>query len=171
MPLKKRVLGVDPGYERLGLAVLERCGSGEDILVFSDCVRTSPKQKHSERLLCISDSVDICIKEYKPETLVLESLFFNTNQKTMTKVAEARGVIISRAASFNVAVCEFTPLQIKLAVTGYGRSDKKQVISMVTKILNIEKDIKHDDEYDAIAIALTSVAFLSGTMVNEDIYF
>ena len=156
---KTRVIGIDPGYERLGLAVLERHQNENDTLVFSDCIKTSPKQKHSERLLHISVSLDRYIEEYKPNVLAIESIFFNTNQKTVTKVSEARGVVISRAAFFGLEVCEFNPLQIKQAVTGHGRSDKKQVISMVSKIVKIDKKIEHDDEYDAIAIGLTCLAF------------
>lgn len=166
MPHRKKVIGIDPGYEKLGVAIIERDANGKESLVFSICIETSRKMKHSERLLCISDSVDRCIKEYEPEIMAVESLFFNTNQKTMSKVAEARGVVISRAAFYGLEVQEFTPLEIKQAITGYGRSNKKQIISMVPNIIKLEKKIKHDDEYDAIAIGLTCTAVLGSCMTR-----
>ncbi|MGM0629153.1 MAG: crossover junction endodeoxyribonuclease RuvC [Patescibacteria group bacterium] len=163
---KTKFIGIDPGYERLGMAIIERGEKGEESLIFSSCIETPPQKKHSERLLGISNAVDRCIKEHKPEIMAIESLFFNTNQKTMSKVAEARGVVISRAAFYKIEVHEFTPLEIKQAITGYGRSNKKQVISMLPNIIKVKKEIKHDDEYDAIAVGLTCTAVLGSYMLK-----
>lgn len=149
------VIGIDPGYGRLGIAVIKKEKNKQEVLIYSCCVETCPKKEHSERLFYISNAVDDCIKKHKPDLLAVESIFFNTNKKTVLKVAEARGVIISRAAFFGVEVHEFSPLQVKLAITGYGRSSKNQIINTLPRIIKIEKEIKHDDEYDAIAVGLT----------------
>jgi crossover junction endodeoxyribonuclease RuvC len=153
-----RVLGIDPGYERLGMAVLEKPAHGREILLYSDCFLTSKKSPHAERLLLIAEEVSMIIKKYKPDALSIESLFFNKNQKTAFLVAEARGVILSKAAEAGLIIKEFNPLQIKIGVTGYGRADKRQVISMIHKLVTIDKDIRHDDEYDAVAAGLTFFA-------------
>ncbi|MCX6755818.1 MAG: crossover junction endodeoxyribonuclease RuvC, partial [Candidatus Nomurabacteria bacterium] len=96
--------------------------------------------------------------EYKPTALAIEKLFFTTNQKTVMGVAEARGVIVYSAIKHGLKIFEYTPPQIKIAVTGYGKSDKSAVMSMVPKLIKIEKIIKSDDELDAIAIGLTCLA-------------
>ena len=90
--------------------------------------------------------------------MAIETLFFNSNQMTAMKVAEARGVALYESSKLGLEVFEYTPLQIKIAVTGYGRSDKKQMIDMICRLVTIEKEIKHDDEYDAIASAITCFA-------------
>ncbi len=148
-----RIISIDPGYERLGIAVMEK-----DELIFSECFRTLAKDPHPVRLGQIHDRIEELLGEYKPEALAIETLFFNTNQKTAMMVSEARGAIISLCASRNLKVFEFTPLQIKVAVTGNGRSDKKQMIKMIPMLLTLPKKIKHDDEYDAIACGLTFFA-------------
>ncbi len=153
-----RVIGIDPGYERLGLAIIEKQSNGLETLISSDCIETSPKTAHSERLLYISRSIDNFIEKYQPKIIAIETLFFNTNQKTAIKVAEARGVVISRSAYYGLDLYEFSPLQIKQAITGYGRCEKKQLISILPRIIQINKKIKHDDEFDAIAIGLTCTA-------------
>lgn len=153
-----RILAIDPGYERLGIAILEKDKKSKEVLVYSDCFKTSARLAHAERLKLIGEEVARVIDEYKPEQLGIETLFFNSNQKTAFYVAEARGVIMYEAARRGLIIKEFNPLQIKIAVTGYGRSDKTQVTFMVHKILAIDKKIKHDDEYDAIACGITLLA-------------
>ena len=157
-PNNMRVIAVDPGYERLGIAVLEKTPKSKEVLLYSDCFVTSAKLPHSERLSLIGQEISRIIKEYKPERLGIETLFFNKNQKTAFYVAEARGVILYEAARHGLEINEFNPLQIKIAVTGYGRSEKEQVTFMVNKIVKIDKKIKHDDEYDAIACGITLLA-------------
>ncbi|MFZ2038908.1 MAG: crossover junction endodeoxyribonuclease RuvC [Minisyncoccia bacterium] len=151
------ILGIDPGYERLGIAIIEKTDNKE-ALVYSDTFKTSAKETHSERLNQIGAEVQKIIKKFKPEVLAIETLFFETNAKTAMKVAEARGVLIYEAKKNNLLVREFTPMEIKVAVTGYGKSDKKQMAYMIDKLIKIDKKIKHDDEYDAIAAGLTAFA-------------
>lgn len=152
-----RILGIDPGYDRCGIAVVEKT-NGKDVLLFSDCSPTDRKKDVSERLYDIEKQIQKVIDEYRPEAVALEKLFFNTNQKTAGAVGEARGMILSKSAENSLRVYEYTPAQIKVAITGYGKSDKKQIIFMVPKLVSIKKDIKYDDEYDAIAVALTGLA-------------
>ena len=155
-----RILGIDPGFERLGIAVLEKNKSGKspsaksyggtmERVLFSECFKTSAKLEFSERLRLIGEEVKKIIKEYKPEVLAIETLFLNTNQKTVMRVAEARGVVIYEAAQAGLQIFEASPPQIKIATTGYGKKDE-----------NIDEDKKSDDELDAIAIALTAFAHL-----------
>lgn len=153
-----RIIAIDPGYERLGIAILEREVRNKEILVYSDCFKTDKKLEHFERLGLIGNEIEKVILKYKPEVLCLETLFFSVNQKTAITVAEARGVILFQAAKHNLKVHEYGPGQIKVAVTGYGKSDKRAVNSMVDKLVKIDKTIAHDDEYDAIAVGLTCFA-------------
>lgn len=152
------IIAIDPGYERMGVAILEK-GTGKEVLLFSDCVKTSATLPHEERLKIIGNSINSLIEKYKPEAMAIETLFFKTNAKTAMKVSEARGVMLYEAARNNLKLGEFTPLQIKVAVTGYGKSEKDQVTMMVRKLIQINKEIKHDDEYDAIAVGLTFFAY------------
>lgn len=153
-----RVLAIDPGYERLGIAVIEKTSSKKEKLVYSNCFRTSAKEKFENRLLQIGNETERLIKEYSPRALAIERLYFNTNQKTAMNVAEVRGAIIYICKKYKLSIFEYTPLQIKNAVSGYGRSTKKQVAKMVPHLIEIHKEIKLDDEYDAIAIGLTCLA-------------
>ncbi len=153
-----RIIAIDPGYERVGIAILEKTTSKE-ILLFSECFKTLATEKHEERLRLIGKEIEKITKKYKPEALAIETLFFKTNAKTAMKVSEARGVILYTAAKAEITVKEFTPLQIKVAVTGYGKSDKNQVMEMVKRLIAVELfKIKYDDEYDAIAVGLTYFA-------------
>lgn len=153
MPNKTRILGIDPGYGRMGIAVIES-HKGNQNLIYSECFETTNKLEHPDRLALIATKLDKIINKYKPDKVAVEDLLFNKNVKTALKVAEARGVILAISAKRKVEICEFNPNSIKLAVTGYGRSDKKQIITMIHQIINLESK-KHDDEYDAIAVAIT----------------
>jgi crossover junction endodeoxyribonuclease RuvC len=153
-----KIISIDPGYERLGVAILEKT-TGKEVLLFSDCLKTDPKIPHEERLKIIGEGINNLIKKYKPEAMAIETLFFKTNAKTAMKVSEARGVMLYVAALSGLKLAEFTPLQIKVAVTGYGKSEKEQVTSMVQKLIKIDRPIKYDDEYDAIAVGLTFFAY------------
>jgi len=152
-----RIIAIDPGYERMGVAVIDKTGPKEE-LVFSECFKTSAKIFHEERLRLIGGEVGKIIKEYKPKAMAIESLFFKTNAKTAMHVAEARGVMLYEASKNNLEVKEFSPVSIKVAVTGYGKSEKGQVTEMVKRLIKINKDIKYDDEFDAIAVGLTYFA-------------
>ncbi len=153
-----RIIAIDPGYERLGIAVIEKLPRQKETLVYSDCFKTSAKLPHHERLGLIGAEIARIIGEYAPQALCLENLFFSSNKKSAITVAEARGVILYQAATNRLPVYEYGPGQIKVAVTGYGASDKEQVIAMVSRLIKIDKDIRHDDEYDAIAVGLTCFA-------------
>ncbi|MBI5140354.1 MAG: crossover junction endodeoxyribonuclease RuvC [Candidatus Vogelbacteria bacterium] len=153
-----RVLGIDPGYERLGVAVLEK-ERDSDALLFSDCLKTSPKLELSERIFTLGEEAKGLITKWKPDALAIEKLFFTTNQKTAMGVSEARGALIYIARSAKLKIFEYTPLQIKIAITGYGKADKNQVASMIKNLINLRGKTKIiDDEYDAIAVALTCLA-------------
>ncbi len=157
------ILGIDPGYGRLGIAVIEKTNIGDN-LIHSECFETEAKIPHPERLNLVAKKLDRIFKKYNPAILAVENLLFSKNVKTALMVAEVRGVILQKGAEYGVEVREYNPNQVKLAVTGYGKSDKNQVIDMVRKILRLTKnDKKIDDEYDAIAIALTSSATILST--------
>lgn len=153
-----KILSIDPGYERLGIAILGKEPKEKETLIYSECFKTSPKLEHSERLSLIKEKIEKVISIYNPEVLAIENLFFNNNQKTALLVSEARGIIIALSQSAGLTVCEFGPTQIKNAITGYGKSDKNSVIKMLYHLVKIEKEIKYDDEYDAIAVGLTCLA-------------
>ncbi len=160
-----RILGIDPGYERLGIAILEKTPEARPMgykekVIFSECFKTSAKLEFADRLLLIGEEIKKVIKKFKPEVLAIETLFLNTNHKTVMRVAEARGVIIYEATCAGLKVFEASPLQIKIAVTGDGRASKEQMIKMVKILVEIDNTKKSDDELDAIAIALTAFAHL-----------
>ena len=153
-----RIISIDPGYERLGIAILEKQPQGKEILVFSECFKTSAKLPHDERLALIGNQLKEIIKKYKPEALATEKLFFSGNQKTAMLVAEARGVILYTGSSSGLKIFEYTPNEVKIAITGYGRSEKRQIIDMVKKLIVVTSKTNSDDEFDAIAIGLTHFA-------------
>ncbi len=156
------ILGIDPGYDRVGIAVIEKQLKTKETLVYSECLQTSSKDDFYIRLEQVGKRISEIITEYSPDTLAIESLFITKNQKTAMKVSEARGVIIYEAVRHGLSVYEYTPLQIKVAVTGYGGSDKSQIIKMIPLLIEFtaKKDLMRvqDDEYDAIAVALTCMA-------------
>jgi crossover junction endodeoxyribonuclease RuvC len=152
-----RVLACDPGYDRLGVAVLERL-DGVDTLIHSACVVTDRSLPLNERLLAVGGALSDALSVYDPNTVALETLFFNRNQKTAIGVAEVRGIIIYLARARGCTVLEYGPQEIKIAVTGYGKSDKSAVTSMVKRLVkNVPPDAL-DDEYDAIAVGITALA-------------
>jgi crossover junction endodeoxyribonuclease RuvC len=153
-----RIIAIDPGYERLGIAVMEKEPRAKEQLLYSDCFFTPKTKKHHERLAMVAEEIARIIKEYKPEALAIETLFFSKNQKTAMLVAEARGVILAECSRNGVVVHEFSPAAIKIAVTGHGKSDKKQVTAMVKMLIALKYPISYDDEYDAIATGLTFFA-------------
>jgi crossover junction endodeoxyribonuclease RuvC len=154
-----KILSIDPGYERLGIAILEKnLGDKKETHIYSECFKTSSKLPHHERLALIGKEITRVIEEYKPQALSIETLYFSTNTSTALLVSEARGVILYAASIAGLAVHEFNPMEIKVAVTGYGKSDKKDIVKMVPMLIKLNKEIKHDDEYDAIAAGLTFFA-------------
>ncbi len=147
------ILGIDPGFAIVGWGVVEYSGSRFRTLGYGS-VQTQAHIPMEDRLLQIYEGLCTIIEKYKPQAMAVEELFFNTNITTGIRVAEARGVILMCARQHGVEVFEYTPLQVKQAVVGYGRADKKQVISMVTTILSLPEPPKPDDTADALAIAV-----------------
>lgn len=162
-----RILAIDPGYERLGIAVLEKNdGDRKETLLFSECFKTKTTNTHAERLSLLGQEISKVIEKYKPEALAIETLFLTTNHKTVMHVSEARGVILYESARHNLSIHEYSPPQIKSAVAGDGHCDKKAIIKMVPLLIKLEKQIKHDDEYDAIAVGLTFFAHNKATKIR-----
>lgn len=147
------ILGIDPGIAIVGWGVLEYSGSKFKVLDFGS-IQTPSDMSTEDRLCAIYEALTSIIKKYKPEQMAIEELFWNTNQKTGIRVSEARGVILLCAKRNGLTIAEYTPLQVKQAVVGYGRAEKKQVITMVTMLLNLPKPPKPDDTADALAIAI-----------------
>ncbi len=153
-----RILGIDPGFDRVGVSILDKQGTQEE-LVFSCCITTSSKDLFAERLLVLGKELEEIVRTYKPNHASIETLFVTKNQKTAMLVAGARGVILYICQKCGVDIFEYSPPQVKLAITGFGKSEKKEVAFMVTKILNLPPSKKRfDDEVDAIALALTHSA-------------
>ena len=147
------ILGIDPGYGRLGYAVL-RSEGGTIVLVEAGCIETSKDDTHAARLSEIASRVRALFEEYHPERLVIEQLLFTKNQTTGLAVAEARGVVLAVAGAFGCDVREVGPMQVKLAVTGYGHAEKSQVQEMVKHLLHLDYIPKPDDAADSCAIAI-----------------
>lgn len=152
-----RVLGIDPGYDRLGIALVEGDPS-HPTLITSACI-TPPQGELSARLGFVATALSELVSTYSPTHLGLETLFFSVNRKTAIAVAEARGVALSVAGTHHLPVIECSPQQVKVAVTGYGGASKASVASMIPRLLSLPPKKRLDDEIDAIAIALTALAF------------
>ena len=156
-----RILGIDPGFERLGVAILEKNKDDKkERVLFSECFKTSAKLEFPERLFLIGKEIKKIIKKFQPEILAIETLFFTSNQKTVMHVAEVRGVAIYEASLEGLKIFEASPPQIKIAITGYGKANKEQVMKMVRALVEMAKFKTSDDELDAIAIALTALAHM-----------
>lgn len=149
-----RVLGIDPGYDRVGWAVVDR-NPGKEILVACGLIQTHKTQTIEVRLEDIFSTLQALIRDYKPERAVIEELFFAANVTTGINVAQARGVIVLCCHQEGIAIAEQTPMQIKQAVTGNGRADKKAVEKMVRLILRNVPEKLIDDTLDAIAAAMS----------------
>lgn len=147
------ILGIDPGYAIVGWGVIEATGASFRPIACGD-ISTSAHTDLSARLKTIHDEMRRIIDKYHPEQAAIEELFFNTNITTGIKVAEARGVILLALEEAGVPMFEYTPLQVKQAVVGYGLAEKRQVITMVTTLLRLKQPPKPDDTADALAIAL-----------------
>ncbi len=153
-----RILGIDPGYDRLGIAIIEKAPKKRDAVIYSACVQTSPKDPIYERLKQVGESISSILREYAPDALAIETLFITKNQKTAMRVAESRGIVIYEAAKKGVPIFEYSPMQIKVAVANDGSSDKSRILKMLALLVDLPKKKALDDEYDAIAVALTHSA-------------
>lgn len=148
------VLGIDPGIAITGVALVSE-EKGKQTLVYSQAIITSPVDHLSLRLLKLHKSLKSLITKYHPDVAALENLFFNTNAKTALIVGQARGVVQLTIAQAKIPIIEYTPLQVKMSLTGYGRADKPQIQQMVKTILKLKEILRPDDVADAAAIALT----------------
>ncbi len=152
-----KVLAIDPGYDRLGIAVMEY-QDGREHLIYSDCLLTEKNTPLPDRLFTIGEAIKKILEIYQPDTVGIETLFFNKNIKTAMGVAQARGIILYLAKVAGCTVYEFGPQEIKVAVTGYGNSDKSAVFAMVMRLVADVPQGALDDEYDAIAVGITCLA-------------
>ena len=159
------ILGIDPGYAIVGYGVVEYKNMHFRTLAYG-AITTPANTKPENRIKMIYDELETLIQMYKPDCMAIEELFFNTNQKTAIVVAEARGVMLLCAVNKGLNIYEYTPLQVKQAVVGYGRAEKKQVIAMVVNVLNLEKKPKYDDTADALAIAICH-AHTNGSLLSK----
>ena len=150
---KMIIIGIDPGYAIVGIGVVEYVGNKFRMLEYN-AITTPAGMPTVERLKKIYTEMTMYIDKYKPDAVAIEELFFNSNQKTAINVAQARGVLLVAVANKNVPISEYTPLQVKQSVTGYGRADKKQIQSMVKMILGLNVIPKPDDAADALALAI-----------------
>jgi crossover junction endodeoxyribonuclease RuvC len=147
------ILGIDPGIATTGWGVIETDGFRVRPVAFGS-LETPKTDTTSQRLAQIYGDMNEILETYRPEWMAIEELFFNTNQTTGIRVAEARGVMLLCAEQHGVKMAEYTPLQVKQSVVGYGRAEKKQVIEMVTQLLGLPRPPKPDDTADALAIAI-----------------
>ncbi|MFC1649593.1 crossover junction endodeoxyribonuclease RuvC [Patescibacteria group bacterium] len=147
------ILGIDPGFGRLGWAVVE--SKGQDLkLIEYGCFETKSGQKIERRLLAVGEEVGRLVGKYKPDAAGVEDIFYFKNAKTVINVAQSRGVVIAELARNDILTKSFTPLQIKSSVSGHGRADKSQVQNMVKRLLKLESVPKPDDAADACAVAI-----------------
>jgi crossover junction endodeoxyribonuclease RuvC len=152
-----RILAFDPGYERLGAAVVEKV-RGKDALLHSECLRTKKTLSFTERLRDLGAAAEALIEKWKPDAVALEEVFFEKNAKTAMQIAEVRGALTYIAAKKGLTVHHYTPGEVKIAITGYGKSDKRSIALMVPKIIALPPRKRLDDELDAIAVGITCLA-------------
>lgn len=151
-----RILGIDPGFGRLGYGIIELGAHHQHKVLTYGCFETEKTMRREERLHLISQKIQKLFDEFQPERLAIEELFFNKNVNTALGVGEARGVVLLVAAERGIAVSEYKPLQVKLAITGDGRADKQQIKKMVQLLLKMDKPLTQDDAADALAVALVA---------------
>ncbi len=148
-----RILGIDPGYAIVGYGVIDYIGNNFKIVEYG-AITTEADEEMNSRFKTIHDDLNTIIERTGPEFMAIEELFFNSNQKTAINVAQARGVLLLSALNHGVRIFEYTPLQVKQAIAGYGRADKNQVQQLTKTLLNLDKVPKPDDTADALAIAI-----------------
>lgn len=151
------IMGIDPGLAILGWGIIESNGNTQKLIAYG-CILTTPKQTFPDRLKQIKSEMQTLIETYNPDEIAFEELFFAKNVTTALTVGAARGVAIATCATKLEVLYEYTPMQVKQAIVGYGRADKQQVQQMVKVLLNMSNIAKPDDAADALAIALTHAA-------------
>lgn len=149
-----RILGIDPGFGRLGIGIID-VEKNKETYMYSECFETNPKDTFHNRLKIIGQKIQTICETWLPQAASVETLFFEKNQKTAMSVSEARGVIVYELLRNNISVFEYSPLQVKMALTGFGKAEKSQVAFMTEKILHLTSKERLDDELDALALAIT----------------
>ena len=148
-----RILGIDPGYATIGYGITDYAAGRFSVVAYG-AVTTAANEAFPKRLKSIYEDITFIIEKYKPQCLSIERLYFNTNTTTAIDVAQARGVIVLAAEQQGIEINEYTPLQVKQSVTGYGRAEKHQVMEMVKSLLGLKEVPKPDDTADALALAI-----------------
>ena len=152
-----KILGIDPGIGRMGYGITEKNGSKETFIA-AGLLETPVGLPHANRLCMLADHLEDIITRHKPDIAAVESLFFAKNVKTAFDVAQARGVAIFICKRAGLIIEEYTPLQVKIALTGYGRAEKIQVAAMTKKLIAVPSGLAQDDTLDALALCLTCAA-------------
>ncbi len=152
-----RILAIDPGFGRCGIAVLER-EDGTQRLLYSECIETASADAFHSRLSVVIAGTGTVLERFSPDAVALEKLFMGKNRTTAMRIAEVRGALIQLATENGIPVFEYSPAEVKSATAGWGKADKRQIATMLHALLKIEKKITIDDEYDAIAIGVTHFA-------------
>lgn len=154
-----KIIAIDPGYDRVGVAILEKTPENpKENLIFSTCITTDKKQDFYDRLYDIQSKLITYLEEFQPEHFVFEELFFSNNTKTALKVAEARGIISGAALLKKIPIHQLHPNHVKIAITGHGGAKKEDILWMLPKLISVDTEKKLDDELDAIAIGLAFFA-------------
>lgn len=151
-----RILGIDPGTAIVGFSIIDFEKNKMNVLDYG-CIFTDKDMPMEDRLCKIFTELESIIKKYEPEEMAIEELFFFKNSKTVISVGQARGVIVLCGRLNNLKIFNYTPLQVKMGITGYGKAEKKQIQLMVQKILNLKEIPKPDDAADALAVAVTHI--------------
>ena len=160
---KMRIIGIDPGYAITGYGIIDKTGSKFEVVDYG-AIETKAGVDFPLRLLAINDKIKFLLEQYKPDYMSIEELFMGHNHTTVIGTAQARGAVLVEAARAGVEVFEFTPGQVKLAITGYGKAEKKQVQLMTKSILGLKEVPKPDDTADALAAAICHAHHAGGRM-------
>ncbi|MGL5535294.1 MAG: crossover junction endodeoxyribonuclease RuvC, partial [Cetobacterium sp.] len=163
-----RILGIDPGTAIVGYSIVDY-KENKIVLIKYGCIFTDKNLAMEDRLLQIFDELEEIIDLYSPQFMAIEELFFFKNNKTVISVGQARGVIVLAGKRKNLQIENYTPLQVKMGITGYGKADKKQVQLMVQKILKLDEIPKPDDAADAIAVAITHINSLTNSLYTPKV--
>ncbi|MBP3320153.1 MAG: crossover junction endodeoxyribonuclease RuvC [Clostridia bacterium] len=163
-----RILGIDPGYAIIGHGIIEYKNT-KYIYINHGAITTNSNENFTDRLEKIYDNITNLVNIYKPDQVSIEKLYFQNNQKTAIDVAQARGVIILALKKYNIPVYEYTPLQVKNMITGYGKAQKKQIMLTVQRLLRLEEIPKPDDAADALAIAICHANSMGFNYINNKI--
>ena len=163
-----KIFAIDPGYDRCGVAILQKGTGQKHTVIYSGCITTKKSDPFEERLQNVYTFCIGLIQKYSPQSVALERLYFTNNQRTAMRVAEVRGMLIQLATGNQIPVYEYTPSQIKAAVAGNGRASKADIQKMLPLLVSLSSTPHYDDEFDAIAIGLTHLASLRRNTLGQN---